>query len=202
MLETPVTQGLWTSVMGSNPSCFCSSGVGASEVQGMDTTNFPVESVCWNDCQVFLKKLNNLLDMTFELPTEAQWEYACRAGTTTPYNFGSSLNGDKANCDGNYPCGTTTKGSYLGRTCAVKSYAANRWGLYDMHGNVREWCADWYGSYPSGSVVDPIGPTTASFRLIRGGSWCYYAKYCRSANRHARDPADRYSNLGFRFLLE
>jgi len=200
MLETPVTQGLWTSVMGNNPSYFCSTGDGSSSVQGMDTTDFPVECVSWHDCQEFLKKLNNLLKMTFELPTEAEWEYACRAGTESPYYWGSSLNGEKANCDGNYPYGTSMKGSYLGRPCAVKSYASNPWGLYDLHGNGWEWCSDWYGAYPSGSVVDPTGPTNASYRVVRGGGWSDYARDCRSACRYYSGPANRCNSLGFRFL--
>jgi len=204
MLETPVTQGLWTAVTGDNPSWFCATGGGSSEVQGMDTTNFPVEEVGWNDCQKFIEKLNQFAPegMKFSLPTEAQWEYACRAGTTTPYSLGTSLNGDKANCDGRYPYGTSKEGAYLGRACAVKSYAPNPWGLYDLHGNVYEWCADWYGAYPSGSVVDPTGFTNASRRVVRGGGWHDYAKYCRSAYRDYCDPAHRHYFLGFRFLLE
>ena len=139
-------------VVGNNPSRF----------KGIKR---PVEQVSWEDSQQYIQKLNSLLAGTpgapsgfkFSLPTEAQWEYACRAGTTTPFNFGSVLNGDKANCNGNYPYGTTTKGKYLQKTTEVGSYPANAWGLFDMHGNVWEWCSDWYGNYPSGAVTDLIG---------------------------------------------
>ncbi|MDO4575234.1 MAG: formylglycine-generating enzyme family protein [Planctomycetia bacterium] len=131
MLETEVTQAMWESVMGDNPSYFKGS-------------NLPVEKVSWDDCQKFCQKLRSQ-GLNVQLPTEAQWEYACRAGTTTPFSFGSTLNGDKANCDGNYPYGASTEGTYLKKTAPVGSYSPNAWGLYDMHGNVYEWCADWKG---------------------------------------------------------
>ena len=184
MMETEVTQKQWKAVMGNNPSNF----------KGDD---LPVEQVSWNDCQEFCKKCVQL-GLLVQLPTEAQWEYACRAGSTTAYFWGNALNGDKANCDGNYPCGTTTIGKYLKKTTPVGSYAANAWGLYDMHGNVWEWCQDWFGDYPSGSVTDPTGPSNGSDRVIRGGSWNSDARSCRSAYRFYNEPGYRSNRLGFR----
>ena len=184
-----VTQEQWRTVMGSNPS----------KSKG---DNLPVETVSWDDCQEFLKKLNdNAKNVTFRLPTEAEWEYACRAGTTTPFHFGSELNGRQANCDGNNPYGTNNKGPYLDKTSAVGSYAPNAWGLYDMHGNVREWCSDWYGKYPKGAVSDPTGAPTGSFRVLRGGSWFSYAVYCRAAFRSEISPSLRHHTIGFRLAL-
>ncbi len=186
MMETEVTQKQWKAVMGNNPSFF----------KGDD---LPVEQVSWNDCQEFCKKCAQL-GLPVQLPTEAQWEYACRAGSTTAYFWGNALNGDKANCDGNYPCGTTTKGKYIGKTTPVGSYQPNAWGLYDMHGNVWEWCQDWKADYPSGSVTNPTGPSSGSNRVRRGGGWNNLARLCRSACRGYSGPGDRYGRLGFRVL--
>ena len=183
MLETEVTQLMWVSVMGNEPSRF----------QGLQR---PVEQVSWNDCQEFIKKLNTLLAGTpgapagfkFSLPTEAQWEYACRAGTTTAYHFGDSLTPQLANF-----------GS--GQTEEVGSYPANAWGLKDMHGNVWEWCQDLYSDYPSGAVTDPVGAEQGSRRVFRGGSWDRDAEYCRSANRSNHVPANRSGDIGLRLSL-
>jgi len=192
LLETPVTQGMWEGIMGNNPSNW--KGV-----------KLPVEQVSWGDCQGFIQKLNGLGvapdGYRFSLPTEAQWEYACRAGTTTPFNFGSTLNGDKANCNGNYPYGTSTKGRYLEKSTEVGTYPANAWGLYDMHGNVWEWCSDWYGDYPSGAVTDPTGASTGSYRVLRGGSWSNSARHCRSAHRRSSVPSNRNDLIGIRLSL-
>lgn len=201
MGETEVTQGLWREVMGSNPSFF------------MFGDNYPVEEVSWDDCQEFVQALNSRHPqegMRWALPTEAQWEYACRAGSTTAYFWGNALNGDKANCEGNYPCATTTKGPYKQntKTTPVGSYAPNEWGLYDMHGNVREWCADWYGDYPRGEVTDPQGAPgllrrlfVGSFRVFRGGSWADGACFCRSAGRGGQAESDRGFDMGLRVAL-
>jgi formylglycine-generating enzyme required for sulfatase activity len=176
MGQTEVTQGQWAAVMGSNPSNF----------KGND---LPVEMVSWDDAQAFITKLNQSLPLTggwkYALPTEAQWEYACRAGTESAFHFGDTLNGKEANCDGNNPYGTSTKGPYLEKTVKVGSYAANAWGLYDMHGNVWEWCAD---------SLDFFVP----FRVFRGGSWRGNAQNCRAANRTRFTPAIRFNYLGFR----
>ena len=184
----PVTQAQWRAVMGSNPSYF-------------QSDNLPVENVSWDDAQSFCVKVHEKTGHTVCLPTDAQWEYSCRAGTSTPFHFGQELNGTQANCDGNYPYGTTQKGPYLGKTSPVGSYPANAWGLYDMHGNVWEWCQDWYGDYPKQSVTDPRGPEVGSICVIRGRSWYYEAAYCRSASRNGLVPSYRFSWGGFRLAL-
>ena len=193
LMETELTQAQWEAITGENPSYFTGE-------------NLPVESVSWNDCEAFVNKLNEELKAApegwrFSLPTEAQWEYACRAGTTAAFSFGDSLNGDNANCDGNYPYGTRTKGPYLEKTSPVRSYASNAWGLYDMHGNVWEWCKDRYGVYPTGGVKDPKGLVAGSDRVRRGGCWSSYAGYCRSANRNRDDADGRFIYLGARLAL-
>ena len=179
MLETEVTQAMWASVMGNNPSHF-------------KGAQLPVECVSWNDCQEFIQKLNALnvalAGYRFSLPTEAQWEYACRAGTTTAYHFGDTLTQQQANFRGS-------------QTRDVGSYPANAWGLKDMHGNVWEWCLDRYGDYPSGALTDPTGPVRGSDRAIRGGSWFYTAEYCRSASRSYFDPTNRCYGFGLRLSL-
>jgi formylglycine-generating enzyme required for sulfatase activity len=136
----------------------------------------------------------------YRLPTEAEWEYACRAGTTTPFNTGNNVTTGNANYDGNYPYNNNAKGTYRERTTVVGSFAPNQFGLYDMHGNVWEWCWDWYGNYPSGSQTDPRGPVSGTYRVLRGGSWYYSAVYVRSANRDNGPPSYRNYDLGFRLV--
>ena len=193
MLETEVTQKMWEGVMGNNPSYF-------KDSKRFPVEKFPVERVSWNDCQEYIKKLNELLAGTpgapagfkFSLPTEAQWEYACRAGMTTPYHFGNTLNEEQANLKG-------------GQTKDVGSYPANAWGLHDMHGNVWEWCLDRYGDYPNGAVTDPMGTervsNRVSNRVLRGGYWSYYAKHCRSADRLNFVPSAWSVLIGLRVSL-
>ena len=185
-----VTQEQYEKVTGANPSLF----KGATR---------PVEQVSWEDAVEFCRKLSRKEGRTYRLPTEAEWEYACRAGTTTPFHFGGILNGKEANCDGNYPYGTGIKGPYLKETATVGSYAPNAWGLYDMHGNVYEWCADSYDSdyYGDSPTDDPTGPATRSYRVVRGGSWGSFAGSCRSAFRGNFSPGIRFSGLGFRVAL-
>ena len=138
---------------------------------------------------------------TYSLPTEAQWEYAARAGTRTAFHYGNSLSSRQANFDGNYPYGGAGKGPYLEKTVTVGSYERNRWGLYDMHGNVWAWCSDWYGDYSGSSVTDPTGANTGSYRVSRGGGWSSLPQYARSANRDWSAPEFRNNYLGFRVAL-
>ena len=181
-----VMQSEWEAVMGSNPSYFQS-------IQN------PVESVSWDDCQEFLRRLGG----GYRLPTEAEWEYACRAGTTTAFHFGGTISPDQANYDGNYPYGNGQKGVYQAKTISVGTLPGNAWGLHDMHGNVWEWCHDWYASDYDGPspAVDPEGPAMGSLRVVRGGSWFSEAKSCRSAIRNWFSPQHRSYYLGFRVAL-
>ena len=180
-----VTQSQWEKVMGSNPSHF----------KGGDR---PVEKVYWTVVTSFCNKLTASeraagrlpAGMTYQLPTEAQWEYACRGGTKTPFSFGDELTSDQANILGG-PRETTNVGQY----------AANPWGFHDMHGNVWEWCADWFGAYPTGAVRDPVGPAVGSNRVFRGGSWNLTAGSARSAIRFGIVPAFGDFDLGFRLSL-
>ncbi len=188
LFDTVVTQELWIAVMGKNPSRF------SEDIQN------PVERVSWNDCRKFLEKLNQELPgLELELPSEAQWEYACRAGTTTPFSFGENITSDQANYDGNYPYKNGEKEEYREKTVAVKKFSPNPWGLYEMHGNVWEWCLDGARDYGAETVTDPLGSTEAGARrVIRGGSWIDFAQDCRSAYRFAYQPNFRDNNLGFR----
>ena len=218
ILETEVTQAMWKAAMGdlkyANGGDIEGPIVNGKHERLKDMSSFlgdkkPVIFVSWNDCQNFIQKMNELgiapKGYSFSLPTEAQWEYACRAGTTTPFNFGSTLNGDMANCDGNYPYGTSAKGPYLQKTTDVGSYPPNAWGLCDMHGNVSEWCSDWYAEYPSGSVTDPDGVLSDPLRVLRGGGWDSDARLCRSAIRESGIPLFRsdilYHRRGYGFRL-
>ena len=140
-----VTQEQWQAVMGNNPSKF------------KGEKNLPVEQVSWDDCQEFIKKLREKDKKLYRLPTEAEWEYSCRAGTTTPFHFGETISTDQANYNGNFTYGNGKKGKYREKTTPVGSFPANAWGLHDMHGNVWQWCQDWYGDYPQKDVVDPTG---------------------------------------------
>jgi formylglycine-generating enzyme required for sulfatase activity len=161
----------------------------------------PVIYVNWYEAVIFSRWLG------CRLPTEAEWEYACRAGTTTPFYTGENLTTDQANYDGNYPYRNYPKGKYLKKTTPVGSYPPNVWGLYDMHGNVWEWCLDWYdGNYydkcrNQGMVENPEGPETGSYRVLRGGSWDCYARNCRSAYRFNYDPVIRDGIIGFRLVF-
>ena len=159
----------------------------------------PVIWVTWYDAWCFAK-WGYFAGRCCQLPTEAQWEYACRAGTTTPFHFGPISDGTQSNVDGNYPYGTTKKGRYLGKTSRVGSYPENGFKLCDMHGNVWEWCADRYGEYPEGAVDDSIGPSFGEFRVLRGGSWNNIARDSRSANRGRNTPDRQNQNQAWRVL--
>ncbi|MDO9311874.1 MAG: formylglycine-generating enzyme family protein, partial [Nitrosomonas sp.] len=161
--------------------------------------NLPVENVSWLDVQPFIEKLNTLFpDLHANLPTEAQWEYACRAGTQTPFSFGENITPEQVNYDGNYPYAGGETGLFRERTVPVKSLPPNPWGLYEMHGNVWEWCADWYEEYPTQAVTNPLGPDKDASRVLRGGSWSFIGRNTRSANRGRLEPDLRYNGIGFR----
>ena len=185
-----VTQGEWQKIMGNNPSRF------------KKVFNYPVEKVSWDDCQSFIRKLNARSNKTFRLPTEAEWEYACRAGTTTPFSFGSTISTDQANYNGNYTYGYSRQGVYRKSTVSVGSFRSNAFGLYDMHGNVWEWCSDWYDKdyYKKRVGQNPQGASSGSFRVLRGGCWDYGPGGVRSAYRFRFSPGNRGSYLGFRLV--
>lgn len=179
-----VIQSQWESVMGNNPSMFKGS-------------NFPVEEVSWGDCKLFCEKLGMLL------PSEAQWEYACRGGSTKSFSFGENITTEQVNYNGISSYGDTGKGMNRKRAVEVGSFSGNGWGVYDMHGNVWEWCEDIYGEYSNSEVTDPIRISSDSSnlrRICRGGSWSDNAEHCRSALRGRYDMVKRYHNLGFRVL--
>jgi formylglycine-generating enzyme required for sulfatase activity len=179
--------------------------------------NHPVENLEWNEAAAFCKTLTDLpaekeAGRKYRLPTEAEWEYACRAGTTTPFHFGESLSAKQANFNGNHPYGSAESGPYLRRTAKVGSYAPNAFGLFDMHGNVAEWCADWYDPnyYNDSPDDDPLGPPAGAladdfgnfYLSVRGGSWIDDARACRSANRFRAMHRNRYWFIGFRVVCE
>ena len=171
-----VTQEQYEAVMGNNPSAF---DKGAK---------LPVTGVSWNDCQEFIKKLNDKTKGGYRLPTEAEWEYACRAGTSTAYSFGDKITPKEAN----------SLFSKIDKPVAVGSYKPNAFGLYDMHGNVWEWCEDWKADYPAGAATDPMGPATGSSRVLRGGSFNFAPSLARSSQRFNNSPTYLYFSLGFR----
>jgi formylglycine-generating enzyme required for sulfatase activity len=181
MGKHPVTQGQWAAVMGNNPSRF----------QG--DSNRPVESVSWEEAQEFILKLDAKEGNTkYRLPTEAEWEYAARAGTTTTYSFG-----DRADQLGEY---AWYWGNSSGTTHPIGQKQPNAWGLYDMHGNVWEWVQDWSGGYSAEAATDPQGAPSSAFRLVRGGSCGNGARHCRSACRSSIASSYRFGGLGFRLL--
>jgi len=228
---TEVTQKQYREVMGYNPSFFSKDGTeagtgkydhgkpagGKDKVKGLDTDDFPVENVSWEDAQEFCKKLNALAaekkyKVEYRLPTEAEWEYACRGGhkikdlrakAQLPFHFktpSTSLGHGQANFMSNKPYGDGKAGDSLERTNTVgKNGEANALGLVDMHGNVLEWCSDWYAKDYSGNSLrqDPKGPDNGSGRVYRGGSW---GLHCRAAYRSSSSPSNRSFNLGFRVV--
>jgi formylglycine-generating enzyme required for sulfatase activity len=197
-----VTQGEYEKIMGKNPSFF---------KLGPD---FPVEQVKQQQAMEFCKKLSDLpaekkAGRSYRLPTEAEWEYACRAGTTTAFALGDGLSSKQANFNGNNPYGDAAKGPYLQKTAKVGSYAPNAWGLYDMQGNVWEWCSDWYDPdyYKNSPRDDPQGPPKGVletgfknqfFAVVRGGSWIEEGRGCRSAYRFRFQSIEMYRLVGFR----
>jgi formylglycine-generating enzyme required for sulfatase activity len=187
--------------------------------------DLPIENARWWHAVEYCKRLTALpaekkAGRTYRLPTEAEWEYACRAGTTTAFHFGASLSAKQANFNGAFPYGGVDKGAYLRKTTKVGSYQPNAWGLYDMHGNVWEWCSDWYDPayYKKSPKVDPQGPAKGVlgtgyaewnvpgvgqyYRVVRGGSWVDEARGCRAAYRFRAMPHDGYQIVGFRVVCE
>jgi formylglycine-generating enzyme required for sulfatase activity len=167
--------------------------------------NRPVEQVSWEDAVEFCDRLSQYTGRTYRLPSEAEWEYACRAGTTTPFHFGETITTDLANYDGNSTYGDGVKGVDRGETTAVGSFGvANNFGLYDMHGNVYEWCQDhWHNNYegaPTDGSAWLSNKKDSNRRLLRGGSWYYHPDYCRSAYRNAFNLDYYYLNIGFRVV--
>jgi formylglycine-generating enzyme required for sulfatase activity len=187
---TPVTQGQWKAVMGNNPSCFLQGG-----------EDCPVEGISWIECQEFIKRLNENGEYLYRLPTEAEWEYACRAGTSASF-FNGEITGLFCRCE---PC-LETIGWYCGnsdrKTHPVAGKNPSAWGLFDMHGNVYEWCQDWYGAFSALPQTDPTGATFGPGRVVRGGSWFSNSQNCRSASRYYRAPNSRSDFVGFRLVRE
>jgi formylglycine-generating enzyme required for sulfatase activity len=204
-----VTQRDWERIMPKNLSVFQSKNGGSPE--------HPVEQVLWSEAVEFCKKLSELSEeksagRVYRLPTEAEWEYACRARTKTVSHFGNTLSADQANFNGHFPFGGALEGPYLQKTAKVGSYPPNGFGLYDMHGNVAEWCSDWYDPeyYRHSAKEDPQGPPKGVvatgfgdfYHVVRGGSWLDEGRGCRAAYRFRYMPSDRYRLVGFRVVCE
>ena len=198
-----VTQAQWKAVMGSHP-------VSADDTPHGVGDDYPAYYVSWDDCQTFLENLNGMELGTFHLPTEAEWEYACRAGTDTRFSFGDALEcADTGDSDcaimGEYMWwrGNRTDGGEQNDCKEVGRKLPNPWGLYDMHGNIWEWCSDrWEYPFLRAPQVDPQGPSSGSHRVFRGGDWFNYAQDCRSACRDNRSPSARYYFIGLRLVRE
>jgi formylglycine-generating enzyme required for sulfatase activity len=207
--KSEVTQREWTALMGNNPSEFSGD-------------NLPIENVTWFDAVRYCNERSSREQLTpaymingetvtwnrtangYRLPTEAEWEYTCRAGSTTPFNTGNNITDEQSNFYNHYGYNNDSSGrrvgGYRGRTSPGNSYRANPWGLFDMHGNVGEWCWDWYGEYGVSEQTNPAGAATGTLRVNRGGGWNDFPKHIRSAYRAATPPGNGSFNLGFRLV--
>jgi outer membrane protein assembly factor BamB len=204
-----VTQGEFERVTARQGSFFSPTGPGKAKIAGLDSARLPAEQVTWHAAIDFCKRLSALPEerkarRVYRLPSEAEWEYACRAGTETPFHVGASLAASQANFNGKHPYGGAAEGPFLARTAPVGSFKPNAFGLYDMHGNVWEWCADWYAAdyYKHSPTDDPPGPAKGSSRVIRGGCWYSDARDCRSAFRYAELPSGTFYVMGFRVAMD
>ncbi len=188
---TEVTQAQWNALMGPN-LCYYKGD------------KLPIETVTWFDAALFCKRLGKKEEKAYRLPTEAEWEFACRAGTTTAFSFGDVITTDQVNFDGRVNTyGVDEPGEFKHTITAVRTYPANPWGFYDMHGNVEEWCSDWYGPYDAEEVtIDPAGPDAGKERVLRGGSWLDYQKYARSGKRNKNRPSTSHYSYGFRVVMQ
>jgi uncharacterized protein (TIGR02996 family) len=212
-----VTQGQYADVMGNNPSHFRRDGPGKGRVRRRNTDDFPVEDLSWEDAARFASTIDSLARRSadrqpppgyvYRLPTEAEWEFACRGGGIAREPFclkvpSPTLHSSEANVDGTHDL-VADKGPNLRRTCKVGSYEPNPLGLYDMHGNVWEWCNDWFDAdyFLTGPAQDPPGPATGNGRVYRGGSWMHFGHFCRAAFRSGYGPSGHVSRLGFRLAL-
>jgi uncharacterized protein (TIGR02996 family) len=201
--ETPshrvtLTRGFWLGVHPVTQAQWCSL-LPALDF-GFRGADLPAEEVNWFEAQEFCRRLSEATGQPFRLPSEAEWEYACRAGTATAFSFGPGLSSEQANFDANYVYGAGVQGVYRGKTTPSGTFPANAWGLYDLHGNVLEWCQDWYHGdyYRQSPEHDPPGPSEGHTRVVRGGSWYFAAPPARSAYRFYQDPEQRDDDLGFR----
>ena len=227
ILATPVTQRQFMLTKKRNPAAFCSTGSFRYRVVDLDTSEFPIDNVSWNAAAIYCRKLSQKLrkakePFSFDLPTEEEWEYACRAGTSTPFFWGDTWSPDKANCNGRSPYGPTAPlwdddGFTLERPTPVGSYPPNAWGIYDMHGNISEWVADWYPAYEDSPdcpelfadwrYPDSTEESLAQefprerYKIFRGGSWREGAWAARSAARGFVSADLKDWNFGFRVVL-
>ena len=196
--KTEVTQKHWQMIMGKEelhpekPSPFRNTN-----------PNYPIVSISYFDVEKFLIRLNSLSEnYQFRLPTETEWEYACRSGTTTPFYFGSSIDSSLVNFNAEIPSNYSFIGTSPGHPVPVASYAPNAWGLFDMHGNVWEWVSDWYETYPEKGNSNPLGPETGKEKVIRGGSWYFGADFATSFSRRRHEPRLWGFSIGFRLVCE
>ncbi|GLU44101.1 hypothetical protein Musp01_17250 [Muricauda sp. NBRC 101325] len=196
--RTEVTQSQWEKIMGNKelhpekPSPFRNVN-----------PDFPIVGVSYFDVELFMTRLNDMsTEFQFRLPTEAEWEYACRAGTKTPFAFGSMLDDSIANYNAKTKSKYSKKGNFLGSPAPVGSYPPNQWGLFDMHGNVWEWVSDWYAPFTSNKVTNPTGPNAGQEKVIRGGSWYFGADNAKSSSRKTHAPDLWGFSIGFRLICE